>query len=162
MKTIVLNYFRKTAMVNNVSEAVEFINSLTGITANETTVKNLENHFAGTNKYPLNEIATTGCGSTRIMVYAALASSLEKHNDIVAEKKAAQREIAETRLNEFREGVYAVDLKVIKLEGNSVIKTIKVNATTVKSAIDAAHQEFWDGATFNAVQTIAININFIS
>ncbi|WP_445458445.1 hypothetical protein [Flavobacterium sp. HNIBRBA15423] len=162
MKTIVLNYFKKSALVANTQEAVAFINSLGGgISANESTINNLDNFFAGTNSYPLNEIATTGCGPNRIMVYNALAETLESHNEIVNSRKEKAKADAENKFNEYKEGNYEVTLEVIRLEGGSFYKTIKTFATSKSNAYANVSFEFWENNTTNAVQIVARSIHFI-
>lgn len=162
MKTIVLNYFKNTVLVNNANDAIEFINSLPGISANQSTISNLESFFAGTNKYPLNEIATTGCGANRIYVYVALAETLELHNEIVTQRKEQKKIEAENKFNEFREGTYEVYLEVIRLEGRSFYKTVKTKATSKKDAYLKVTSEFWENNLTNAIQVIARSIDFIN
>lgn len=162
MKTTVLNYFNQTALVNNSKDAVEFINSLSGISANPSTIKNLEDFFAGTNKYPLNEIATTGCGPNRIMVYNALAVTLQAHNEIIAQRKEQAKVDSKNKFNEFKEGTYEVTLEVIRLEGRSFYKTIKAAATSKNDAYSKVTSEFWENNTTNAVKIIARSIDFIN
>lgn len=162
MKTIVLNYFKKTALVSNSEEAVNFINSLGGgINANPSTINNLENYFAGTNQYPLHEIATTGCGPNRIMVYNALAETLEKHNEIVNQEKELQQQKKLNSLNEYKKGMYEVDFKIIKLEGSPFYKTVKVEATSKNDASATVSYNFWENNTTNAIQIIVTSVNFI-
>lgn len=158
MKTIVLNYFKNTALVNNSKDAVAFINSLDGISANDTTIKNLESFFNGTSKYPLNEIATTGCGPNRIYVYKALAETLEAHNAIVNERKAERAAEAENRLNEYKEGTYEVDMEIIPAEGRIVYKTVSVFATSLKDASETANANYWANPKWNTVKTIVRSV----
>lgn len=100
---IVINYFDKTELISTTQEAINFINKLSyrgnshSITCNEHTVNLLNDLFNGNNlpQYgkPFEKfysIATTGCGNTSINLYLALANTLEKHNEILADIKQQQ------------------------------------------------------------------------
>jgi len=45
MKTLILNHYANTILAKNSEEAVNFINSLNGITANNYTISILEDYF---------------------------------------------------------------------------------------------------------------------
>jgi len=100
---IVINYFDKTELISTTQEAINFINKLSyrgnshSITCNEHTENLLNDLFNGNNlpQYgkPFEKfysIATTGCGNTSINLYLALANTLEKHNEILADIKQQQ------------------------------------------------------------------------
>jgi len=131
MATLILNYFGESTLVTNAKDAVEFINSLNGISANNSAVKNLENYFSGENPFMNKtlkagyayEIATTGCGSTRIMCYRPLATTLEGHNQVLADRKAqAEKEKNDAfqakmnRMYESKKGNYVVQLDCFELD----------------------------------------------
>lgn len=118
MKTLVLNYYKNTVLVNNPKDAIDFINSLPNITANQYTITNLESYFLGQNSYMNStlkkgipyEIATIGCGMSRIKCYRPLAETLEQHNEIVLErrkeKEAEEAEKRKKREQEHLEKMY--------------------------------------------------------
>lgn len=77
-------YFDNMAMCENTAQAVDFINSLPGITCNGHTVKLLDDLFSGKKDFhgcEIRSLATTGCGKSRIRIYDALADTLEKHQE---------------------------------------------------------------------------------
>jgi len=143
MKTLILNYYKKTILVNNANDAVEFINSLGGgITANPSTIKNLETFFDGTNKYFPSEIATTGCGASRIYGYIPLATTLEAHNQVLAERKIQaekeKNEAFQAKTNELyksKKGNYVVQLDCFEL--NNVKGGHKARFTNWKILADS-------------------------
>jgi preprotein translocase subunit YajC len=161
MKALVLNYYKNTVLAKNSTEAIDFINSLQGITANKFTVDTLENYFSVDNSHIKSiwktgkafEIATTGCGMSRIFAYKPQANTLEKHNEILAEqKKKKEAEEAEKRnqreqehlemMYELMKGWYIVTVTglAFKLRGNDgkVTKSVKVLADNRMEAYEKA------------------------
>jgi uncharacterized FlaG/YvyC family protein len=161
MKTLILNHYANTILAKNSEEAVNFINSLNGITANNYTISILEDYFTlGGSKIQdiwkrgmAFEIATTGCGSSRIMCYKPLASTLEKHNEIILQRKQEQeQEQAKKRAEREQEylaemyedlkGWYIVTITglAFKLRGNDgkVTKSVKVLANNKMQAYNLA------------------------
>lgn len=141
MKNLVLNYFSRTALVKNTNEAVNFINSLQYrnnghfLQCSEHCKNILENYFSGKSVI-YRELTTTGCSTTRIMVYEALANTLEEHNEIVKLKQQQEEKVQEEKnriahenwLNEMYKplkGWYVVtlDILVSKIKGNDGKKT---------------------------------------
>lgn len=131
MKSIILNYFNQTVLAKNADEAINFIDSLNGISANHSAVTNIEKYFSDENYYitkTLNsgrkyEIATTGCGSTRILCYKPLAETLEKHNEILEERKVKAKEEEDKRFQEkmqemhnLKKGYYVVELACYEID----------------------------------------------
>lgn len=161
---LVLNYFNRTAMVGSVEEAVSFVNSLQyrsngqAIVCNAHTEALLKDAISG-GIHPVNfplQIATTGCGVTRIMAYLPLADTLEEHNSILnsrKEKEAAERAEREARMEkEFisdmsieARGWYVVTLDVLvsKFKGNDGTKTysFRVLANSKLHAYETAVKE---------------------
>jgi hypothetical protein len=158
MTPIVLNYFGQTTLAKNSSEAIEFINTLPNITCNDATKKSLENYFLGKNLFPLNEIATTGCGKTRIFVYKALADTLGEHNAIVRELKENANLTTENALNEYCEGIYEVDFEIIKNEGRNRLKTEKIYATSKNDAWQKISAIFWNENPFGVTKINCKNV----
>ena len=157
MKTLILNYYKNTVLVNNAKDAINFINSLPNITANDSTRTNLDSYFLGKNSYMNStlekdiayDIATTGCGLNRIKCYRPLAETLEEHNTIVLERrKNKEAEEAEQRkkreqdhlemMYEYLKGWYVVTLTGLacKERGNDgkVTKSVRVLAENRMSA----------------------------
>lgn len=156
----VLVFFKHTALCASVGDAVNFINNINQLTCNETTLKNLQRIFNGEDIRPYKtpycktELATTGCGNSRIYVYDSLGNTIEEHNAIYEqrledEKKAriAESEQAKQRrlneLNEEKEGWYAVKLHEIEIHGfrtrgndRPIFKNFSVK-TIAKSGADA-------------------------
>lgn len=144
MKAII-SYFDRQELVSSAQEATDFINSLTfrnsgkgAISANDFTVKRLNQIFndcqwegnliKGFNAIFSNEIATTGCSTTRIYLYRPLGDTLEEHMSAYQAKIDAERRerLAEAQrrkerrlneLNEERDGWYYVVLNDIKVIG---------------------------------------------
>ena len=164
MKTLILNYYKNQILAKSTQEAIDFINSLQGITANSYTISVLEDYFSSINgskiqdiwnkKIPF-EIATTGCGSSRVFCYKPLANTLEKHNEIIAASKAEQKakdEIKQQqRMQEFLEymheplkGWYIVTITglAFKLRGNDgkVTKSVRVFAENRNEAYNKASE----------------------
>lgn len=161
MKALILNYYKNTVLAKNSTEAIDFINSLQGITANQFTIDTLENYFtvekshikAIWNTGRSFEIATTGCGNSRIFAYKPQASTLEAHNEIVAKNKAEQAKIQEQKREEREQehlkemyepmqGWYIITVtgNAFKLRGNdgSVTKSVKVLADNKMQAYNKA------------------------
>lgn len=161
MKALILNYYKNTVLAKNSTEAIDFINSLQGISANQFTIDTLENYFSVDNSHIKSiwktgrafEIATTGCGMSRIFVYKPQASTLEKHNEILADqKKVKEAEEAEKRnqreqehlsfMYEPQKGWYIVTVTglAFKIRGNDgkVTKSIKVLAENRMEAYEKA------------------------
>ncbi|WP_036882179.1 hypothetical protein [Prevotella disiens] len=144
---ILFVYFSKKQMCETAEQAIEFINGLKyrnqenqrNISVNEHTKKILHSAFATewqTNNYGqpflmLNgmyrsgniEIATTGCGNTRIYGYKPLGDTVEEHDKAVAAKANAMRvkqedffnkklEERKIELNAIRKGWYHVELEI--------------------------------------------------
>lgn len=144
MKAII-SYFDRQELVSSAQEAINFINSLTyrnsgkgTIQANDYTVKRLNQIFAecqwegnqikGFGMVMSNEIATSGCSTTRIYLYKPLGETLEEHVTAYQAKIEAERaeRLAEAKrrrerrmneLNEEREGWYYVEMNDIKVIG---------------------------------------------
>ena len=134
MKAII-SYFDRQDLVGSAQEAISFINSLTYrnagkgfIRANDLAVRKLNEIFSSDVWSGNAEIATTGCGNTRIYLYPALADTLTEHLDAYRAKTQEERElrIAEAKrrqamrmneLNERREGWYYVEMNDIKIIG---------------------------------------------
>lgn len=123
-------YFSNKAIISNTSEAIEFINSLPGITCNDHTKKLLDQLFdQDQNLFWKNQtridVATTGIGPNRIYVYDALADTLQAH-DLIIDQRKIQAEIirdekANERFQEFMDeahmqlrGWYEVTIKYAK------------------------------------------------
>lgn len=144
MKAII-SYFDRQELVSTAQEAIDFINSLTfrnsgkgEITANDFTIKRLNqifdecqwegNKIKGFNIIVSNEIAATGCSTTRIYLYKPLGETLEEHTAAYHTKIKTERyeRLAEAQrrkerrlneLNEVRNGWYYVELNNIKVIG---------------------------------------------
>lgn len=161
MKALILNYYKNTVLSKNTTEAINFINSLPGISANNYTIEVLEDYFANEKSKIKSiwktgrafEIATTGCGMTRINAYKPQASTLEAHNEIVAKNKERQiRDEAQRReereqvylemMHEPMKGWYIVTVtgSAFKLRGNdgNVTKSVKVLADNKMAAYNKA------------------------
>lgn len=163
---VVINYFDKTALISTANEAINFINKLSyrgnshGITCNTHTENLLITLFNGDilpaygkpfeNYY---SVSTTGCGNTNINLYLALADTLERHNEILADqKKAKEAEEAEKRnqreqehlsfMYEAQKGWYIVTVTglAFKIRGNDgkVTKSVKVLAENRMEAYNKA------------------------
>ncbi len=174
MKTLILNHYKNTILAKNSTEAINFINLLPGITANNYTVSVLEDYFSLGGSLIQNiwkqgkafEIATTGCGMSRIMCYKPLASTLEKHNEILAlnkENKAQEeaekrQEREQAHLSEMYEplkGWYVVTVtgNAFKIRGNdgSVTKSVKVLAENKMDAYNKAVQHLEENPPKNVM-----------
>ena len=161
MKTLIINFYANSVLAKNTEEAVNFINSLEGIQANESTIKNLKSYFDGENRYMMNrlksglpyEIATTGCGKRRIHCYRPLAKTLEAHNEQVLKNKQAKAEEEKVKANErFQtymndmlepcKGWYIVTItgSAFKERGNDgkVMKSLKILADNKMDAYNKA------------------------
>lgn len=162
MKKVII-YFSKKAIVESAQEAVNFINTLQyrgnsySLKCNKHTEELLKELFSNENhpyhSYSRIEIATTGCSTTRIYMYKALADSLEKHDAIVL--KNQQKEEAERKLKaekthqewlkemcEELKGWYVVTVtgSVMKIKGNdgNATRSVKVLANNQMDAYDKA------------------------
>ena len=161
MKALILNYYKNTVLAKNSTEAIDFINSLNGISANQYTIDTLENYFSVDKSHIKSiwkqgkafEIATTGCGMSRIFAYKPLANTLEQHNEILLkQKKAKEAEEAEKRnqreqehlsfMYEPQKGWYIVTITglAFKIRGNDgkVTKSVKVLAENRMEAYNKA------------------------
>ena len=177
MKTLILNYYKKATLATTAEEAVNFINSLDGIQANQSTIKNLQDFFNGDNKWMMKtlksgyayEIATTGCGMSRILCYRPLASTLEEHNILVAKNKEKKaEEEAEKRhereqahlsdMYEQNKGWYIVTVtgNAFKFRGNDgkVTKSVKVLAENKMQAYNLAVQNLEENPPKNVMNWI--------
>lgn len=163
---VVINYFDKTELISTAQEAINFINKLSyrgnshGITCNQHTEKLLKDLFSGqvlpAYGKPFQSyysVATTGCGNTTINIYIALADTLDKHNEILAEQKK-QKESEEIQkreqlnqeyvemMHEPMKGWYIVTVTglAFKLRGNDgkVTKSVKVLADNRMEAYEKA------------------------
>ena len=157
MKALILNYYKKNVLAKNSTEAIAFVNSLDGITANQFTIDTLENYFTVENSHIKSiwktgrafELATTGCGMSRIMCYKPLANTLEAHNEIVSKNKEEQAKAEAQRreeinaehfkeMHELNKGWYVVTItgNAFKIRGNdgSVTKSVKVLADSKMDA----------------------------
>lgn len=164
MKTLILNFYKQSILAENQEQAIDFINSLPGITANNYTVAVLEDYFSLGGSKIQNiwkrgmafEIATTGCGKNRIMCYKPLANTLDKHNEILEknkkikeEEESKKREKAEqeylSEMYEELKGWYIVTVsgQAFKVRGNdgTVTKSVKVLANNKMEAYNNAVQE---------------------
>lgn len=91
-------------MCENTAQAVDFINSLPGITCNDHTVKLLDDLFEGRKDYhgcDIRSLATTGCGKSRIRIYDALADTLEKHQEEYLRREAMRHRRMEAERTEL-------------------------------------------------------------
>lgn len=71
-------------MCENTKQAIDFINSLPGITCNAHTEKLLNDLFLGKKDFygeEIKSLATTGCGKSRIRIYDALGETIEEHQE---------------------------------------------------------------------------------
>lgn len=157
MRNIVISYFNRTALVSSVDEAVDFINSLKyrgnsyNLSCSDHCRRRIAEFLQSKNVYA--SLTTTGCSTTKINLYLALADTLEGHNKIVADNKAkAEKEKAEkdeiayqewlTEARREAKGWYVVTLDVLvsKIRGNDGIKTysFKVLATSEMNAYELA------------------------
>lgn len=140
MKKVVINYFNRTELVKSVNEAVDFINSLQyrgssySLTCSDHCRMKLEEFFHSESAAEM--LTTTGCATTRINIFTALADTLEEHNKItVANKEQIERERADKAERAHQEwikqmyaaakGWYVVTLDVLvsKIKGNDGVKT---------------------------------------
>lgn len=174
MKALILNYYKETVLAKNAEEAISFINSLNAISANEYTIKKLTEFFEIEKSHikaiwkngHAFEIATTGCGKTRIFAYKPLASTLEAHNEIVKENKEKQAKIeAQNRIEreqahleemyEQNKGWYVVTItgNAFKLRGNdgSVTKSVKVMADNKMDAYNKACEFLFENPPKNVM-----------
>lgn len=126
MKTLIITHFKNQVLATNFNEAIEFINSLKGISANPSTIKNLQDYFELGKESYINvsfrnnrafEIATTGCGTSRIICTKPLAKTLQEHNQILEEKKKEVEKIQNEKfqakiasMHENKKGQYLVQL----------------------------------------------------
>lgn len=144
MRKYVFVYFNQKAVCNSAEEAIQFINQLQfrgnghKLVCNENCSRRLEALFDGEFKYypsgnvhfiiyngkaieGFSELATTGCSTTRIKIYKALADTIEEHDRIyllrLEEEKAKRLEENEQRiqrrlseLHEQKKGWYSVSL----------------------------------------------------
>lgn len=129
----VFMYFGHMAMCENKEQAIEFINSLPGITCNDHTARLLDDLFLGKKDFhgaEIKSLATTGCGNSRIKIFDALADTIEehqkkylekesrKHRKIESERSAMMRAKSEklrkkiTGLRENRHGLYLVETTI--------------------------------------------------
>ena len=154
-------YFGKKEIINTAKEAVEFINTLKfhgnsySLECNYHTESLLNDLFSNKNhpyhEYDRIEIATTGCSTTRIYMYRALASTLEDHDCIVADRKqkAEKERIQEaedarqewlSEMYKSAKGWYIVTITglAMKSKGNdgSVTKSVRVLADNQMNAYD--------------------------
>lgn len=138
---LVLNYYDNQGFATNAQEAISFINSLKGITANPSVIKDLESLFAGTNSGWLNalkrgqtQLATTGCGNSRIYCLRSLGLTLEAHNAICEQNRLDREKVKDNyfqeKMNEMhtkQKGWYVVNLDCqeidIKRGGSKVRST---------------------------------------
>lgn len=157
---LVINYFSQTAMVGTTEEAVAFINTLhygsNVLSCNSSCRNFFADYFSG---HPLlnghTQLATTGCSTTRIMIYEAMAGTLDEHNRIVLEKKELlvreSAEKANAHHQQWLSEMYAplkgwyvvtIDVLVSKLKGNDGNKTysFKVLADNQMDAYNKACQ----------------------
>ena len=84
-------YFGHMAMCENKEQAIEFINSLPGITCNDHTARLLDDLFLGKKDFhgaEIKSLATTGCGNSRIKIFDALADTIEEHQKKYLEKES--------------------------------------------------------------------------
>lgn len=144
---ILFVYFSKKQMCETAEQAIEFINGLKfrnqenqrSICVNEHTEKMLRAAFDTewqTNDYGKSyilikgmfpiytlEIATTGCGNSRIYGYKPLGKTVEEHDAVVTARREAEllrqkailnekREARMLELNASRKGWYHVELDV--------------------------------------------------
>ncbi|WP_278975616.1 hypothetical protein [Alistipes finegoldii] len=128
-KKFVFVYFGQKALCSTPEQAFDFINSLyyhgnskSKLTCNKGCMGRIWKLYAGLELNEGNgELWTTGCSSTRIKVYPALADTLDEHERIYAEKAAAAKAERlrenEKRLNEIvaeldkqQQGKYKVHL----------------------------------------------------
>jgi len=151
---ILFVYFSKKQMCETAEQAVEFVNGLRyrnqetqrRIIANEHTIKVLKEAFCTkwqTNKYGQPyislcsgarygnlEIATTGCGDTRIYGYCPLGDTIEEHDAAVKVRDSELKTEKEKRLsmesekryaelNIMRKGVYHTELGICVMVFNS-------------------------------------------
>lgn len=112
---LVLNYYNNQGFATNAQEAIDFINSLKGITANPSVIRDLESLFNGTNSGWVNalkrgqtEMATTGCGNSRIYCLRSLGLTLEAHNAVVEQNKIDRQKAKENRFQEKMNEMYEV------------------------------------------------------
>lgn len=139
---ILFVYFNRKQMCGSAEEAIEFINGLhyrnqekqPKLEVNAYTEKTLRQAFSQEwgsddvivlNGYPYHrgkfELATTGCGITRILGYKPLADTVEEHDaivtarDLAAKAEREERDKAEeaarlAELTENKRGWYHVEL----------------------------------------------------
>ena len=162
MKNLILNHFSQTILAKNADEAIDFVNSLNGIIANKYTIEVLTEYFTSKNGSRIQniwrqgmafELATTGCGRTRIFCYKPQAETLKKHNEVIEKKKEIRdKEEAEKRQKREQEhldfmyeplkGWYVVTITgmAFKDRGNdgSVTKSVKVLADNRQHAYNKA------------------------
>lgn len=159
-------YFDNIAMCENTQQAVEFINSLPGLTCNQHTVKLLNDLFEGKKDYygeDIKSLATTGCGKSRIRIYDALGETLEKHQEeyikreqekhhtIEKQRCKVMMEKAKESIKKFKEasikrhGKYEISLKIWYYNRDKISGLFPIAATedtfilktTAESGIDA-------------------------
>lgn len=159
-------YFDNIAMCENTEQAVEFINSLPGLTCNQHTVKLLDDLFEGKKDYygeDIKSLATTGCGKSRIRIYDALGDTLEEHQEEYLKREQQKHHAIEKQrcrimikkatesIKKFKEanikryGKYEVSLKIwyYNRDKNSGLfpiaatEDIYILRTTAESGIDA-------------------------
>lgn len=98
-KKFVFVYFGQKALCSTPEEAFHFINNLyyrgnskSKLICNKRCMAQIWKLFAGLKLNNGNgELWTTGCSTTRIKVYPALADTLNEHERIYAEKAAAAK-----------------------------------------------------------------------
>jgi len=109
MRKYVFVYFNRKALCTNAEEAISFINSLEfrgnghRLVCNENCCNRLHALYEGEPVYHpsgnvsfikhngkfvegFSDLATTGCSTTRILIYPALADTIEEHDRIYSEK----------------------------------------------------------------------------
>lgn len=145
-KKFVFVYFGQKALCSTPEQAFEFINSLfyhgnskSKLSCNQACMKWIWKLFCG-RELPAGcgQLATTGCSTTRIMVYPALADTLEEHERIYTERAAVakakrirENEIRLQQINneldEQKHGWYGVDLQYIQMRLNSNMESTTCN-----------------------------------
>ena len=146
-------YFDNIAMCENTQQAVEFINSLPGLTCNQHTVKLLDDLFEGKKDYygeDIKSLATTGCGKSRIRIYDALGETLEKHQEEYIKREQEKHHTIEKQrckvmMEKKRHGKYEISLKIWYYNRDKISGLFPIAATedtfilktTAESGIDA-------------------------
>ena len=142
-KKFVFVYFGQKALCSTPEQAFDFINDLfyrgnskIKLCCNKACMKWIWKLFAGRElREGGGELATTGCSTTRIMVYPALADTLEEHERIYAENAAeakAERlrdnkirlQQINARLDEQKHGWYAVNMDYSQMSFSSMDSVI--------------------------------------